>query len=238
MSLPRLRLEKSKFLDGKWHISPEEAHHLVNVRRCYNGSLVEGLLDGERLQLKLCCDGDSVIAVEVSRETEPPPSPEVHLLLALLKSDQFDLSLRFAAEIGVTKIHLLECERCVPKYSGQRTEDKLTRWRKILDEATKQAGSTRTPSLEAPVPAERFDYARLVGAKYAALLSEDASPLNKVTIQYPAAVAIGPEGDWSPRETRLLLENGFKPVSLGGRILRASTAVAVSCSWLMLSGAD
>lgn len=234
MSLPRLRLEKSKFLDGKWHISPEEAHHLVNVRRCYNGSLVEGLLDGEKLQLKLCCDGDSVTAVEVSRETEPFPYPEIHLLLALLKADQFDMSLRFAAEIGVTKIHLLECERCVPRYSGQRTEGKLTRWRKILDEAAKQAGTTRTPLLEAPAAAEKFDYARLPEAKYAALLSDDAVPINKVTINYPAVVAIGPEGDWSPPETRLLLENGFKPVNLGKRILRASTAVAVACSWFML----
>lgn len=234
MSLPRLRLEKSKFLDGKWHISPEEAHHLVNVRRCYNGSLVEGLLDGEKLQLRLCCDGDSVTAVEVSRETEPLPYPEIHLLLALLKADQFDMSLRFAAEIGVTKIHLLECERCVPRYSGQRTEDKLARWRKILDEAAKQAGTTRTPLLEAPVAAEKFDYARLPEAKYAALLSDNAVPINKVTISCPAVVAIGPEGDWSPPETRLLLENDFKPVNLGKRILRASTAVAVACSWFML----
>lgn len=236
MSLPRLRLEKSNFQDGEWLISPEEAHHLVTVRRCYTGSLVEGLLDGERVQLKLRCDGDIVTAVEVSRESEPPPQFELHLLMALLKSDQFDASLRFAAEIGVTRIHLLECERCVPRYSGMRAADKLIRWKKILSEATKQAGSARPPLIELPVQLARLDYALLPELKYAALLQDGAIPLSSVRIAGSAAVAIGPEGDWTPEETRLLLEKGFQPISLGRRILRASTAVAVACSWFMMNG--
>lgn len=235
MSLPRLRLEKSGFLDGRWHISPEEARHLVKARRCYTGSLLEGLLDGEKLLLRLQCEGEVVTAAEVSREAEPPPYPELHLLLALLKSEQFDMSLRFAAEIGVTKIHPLECERSVPKYSRERAPDKLTRWRKILDEATKQAGSARAPILEAPVSPERLDYLSLPRNRYAALLTEQAVPFGKITAEYPAVVAIGPEGDWTPAETRLLLEKGFKAVSLGERILRAGTAVAAACSWLALS---
>lgn len=207
----------------------------MTVRRCYTGSLVEGLLDGEKLQLRLDCDGDLVTAAEVSRESEQPPYPELHLLLALLKSDQFDASLRFAAEIGVTKIHLLECERCVPKYSGMRASEKLIRWRKILDEATKQAGSTRPPFIEQPVRLARLDLSLLPQAKYAALLANGAMALKSVEINGPAAVAIGPEGDWTSAETSMLLEMCFQPVSLGKRILRASTAVAVACSWFMLN---
>ena len=57
MSLPRLRLERCTFDNGLWHIDAEEAHHLVRVRRCYTGSLVEGLLDGEKIELKLECAG-------------------------------------------------------------------------------------------------------------------------------------------------------------------------------------
>lgn len=236
MSLPRLRLEKCKFSDGKWHITPEEAHHLVTVRRCYTGSLVEGLLDGEKLRLKINCDADTVTAVEVSRESEPPPYPELCLLLALLKSDQFEASLRFAAEIGVTKIQPLKCERCVPQYSDARAADKLARWARILDEATKQAGSTRPPALELPVPLAKLDYPSLPEEKYAALLSDKAMPLKGMQIGGRVAVAIGPEGDWSPAEAGLLLEKGFQPISLGKRILRASTAVAAACSWFMLNG--
>lgn len=238
MSLPRLRLEKSSFKDGVWYISPEEAHHLVKVRRCFNGASAEGLLDGEKIRLKLCVSVDGVTAVEVKRETESPPYPEIHLLLALLKNDQFDASLRFAAEIGVTKIHLLVCERSVPKYSNERAREKLARWRKILDESTKQAGSTRAPLLEAPVAPRKLVFNALPRCRYAAVLSESAEPLNKTEINSPVAVAIGPEGDWSPDETTLLLDSGFKPISLGKRILRASTAVAVACSWFALSAGE
>ena len=88
MSLPRLRLEKCINEGGIWQIDAEQAHHLINVRRCCNGSLVEGLFEGEKVELKILCKGDSVYAEEISRETEAPLFPELHLMLALLKSEQ------------------------------------------------------------------------------------------------------------------------------------------------------
>ncbi|MFR5879757.1 MAG: hypothetical protein ACLUEQ_02520 [Cloacibacillus evryensis] len=47
MSLPRLRPSAAPLITA-CGIDAEEAHHLVRVRRSYTGSLVEGLLDGER----------------------------------------------------------------------------------------------------------------------------------------------------------------------------------------------
>lgn len=234
MSLPRLRLEKCTKEDGTWLIDAEQAHHLVRVRRCYNGSIVEGLLDGEKLELRLICEGDMVRAAEISREAEAPMSPEIHLLLGLLKNDQFDDALRFSAEIGVHTIHLVACERSVPKYSNDKLDDKMSRWRKILDEATKQAGSTRPPVLCPPCNFDRFDFAVLPENRFAALLSPDSAELKSLKPCSPLAIAIGPEGDWSLSETKILLAEKFIPISLGKRILRASTAVAVACGWFML----
>ena len=151
MSLPRLRLERCSCNNGIWTIDAEEAHHLVRVRHCYTGSLVEGLLDGEKVTLRLHCDGAAVTARELSREEEPPLEPRIELLLGLLKNDQLDDALRFCAETGVFRIHLLVCERSVPRYEGSRLDDKMKRWRKILDEATKQAGAATPPVLCAPV---------------------------------------------------------------------------------------
>ncbi|MDO5563196.1 MAG: RsmE family RNA methyltransferase [Synergistaceae bacterium] len=232
MSLPRLRLESCLLKDGLWLIDTKQAHHLVKVRRCYNGSLVEGLLDGEKLELRLICDGESVRAEELSRKPETPSGVEIHLLLAVLKNDQFDDALRFAAETGVSFIHLLACERSVPVFEAQKSEEKLNRWRRILDESTKQAGSTRPPVISAPIELSKFDFTPLPKHRYAALLSDAAKPLREMDFSDGAAVAIGPEGDWAPHEAQTLLDNGFAPVSLGRRILRASTAVAVACGWI------
>ncbi len=230
MSLPRLRLERCSCNNGIWTIDAEEAHHLVRVRHCYTGSLVEGLLDGEKVTLRLHCDGAAVTARELSREEEPPLEPRIELLLGLLKNDQLDDALRFCAETGVFRIHLLVCERSVPRYEGPRLDDKMKRWRKILDEATKQAGAATPPVLCAPVPFAEFDFDGLPEQRLAALLSDGARPLRDVPIAESLALAIGPEGDWSPQESARLLAGGFSPVSLGSRILRASTAVAAFCS--------
>jgi len=234
VSLPRLRLEKCARDGDTWLIDDEQAHHLVRVRRCYNGSLVEGLLDGEKVELRLICDKDAVRATEISREAEPPVFPEIHLFLALLKSDQFDDALRFACETGVHSIHLLSCERSVPKYSIGRQDDKMSRWNKILNEATKQAGSTRPPILHAPCGFDEFDFSILPRNRFAAMLRHDAAELRSLPPCGSLAVAIGPEGDWAPSEAQKLLDEKFIPVSLGKRILRASTAVAVACGWFML----
>ncbi len=234
MSLPRLRLERCRCDGGVWTIDGQEARHLVRVRRCYTGSLVEGLLNGEKITLRLRCDGTSVTARELAREEEPPLEPRVELLLGLLKNDQLDEALRFCAETGVFRVHLLVCERSVPRCDGAKLDDKMKRWRKILDEATKQAGAAAAPELCVPVPFGAFDFDALPKQRFAALLSDLSRPLRKTKIADSVAAAIGPEGDWTPAESERLLVEGFTPVTLGGRIMRASTAVAAFCSSLAM----
>lgn len=230
MSLPRLRLERCVLDGGIWRIDADEARHLVLVRRCYTGSLVEGLLNGEKLTLRLSCEGGEVTAEELSRTGEAPILPRIELLLGLLKNDQLDEALRFCAETGVSRIHLLECERSVPRYGGAKLQEKTVRWRKILDEATKQAGAASAPVLCGPVPFVDFQYDALPRQRLAAMLSAKALPLGGVAVDMDVAIAIGPEGDWAPEEAKRLLAENFTPVSLGKRIMRASTAVAASCA--------
>ena len=235
VSLPRLRLEKCVRVDGRWLIDREQAHHLVRVRRCGTGSLAEGLESGEKISLRLSCEGEQVYAEELSRITEEKPTTELYLLLAVLKSDQFDQALRFAAETGVHSITLLSCERSVPRYSGIKLEEKMSRWAKLLGESTKQAGAGTPPLLTPPVRLRDLDQSHLPESRYAAMLSPESEPLSAQQPGGAAAIAIGPEGDWSPDETELLIEKKFKPVSLGSRILRASTAVAVACGWFSMN---
>ena len=233
MSQPRLRLENCRFEGGVWKLDEQEAKHLVKVRRCYNGSIVEGLLDGVKVKLKLQnCESSEVCAVEIARTCEKKASRTLQLILALLKNDQFDAALRFAAETEVSEIFLLVCARSVPNVTGKLSE-KMQRWNKILAEATKQAGAATQPLLHEPVPFEKFDFSAVGPERYGALLFDNATALCEINFGQKCALAIGPEGDWSPAETAKLLDEGFTPVSLGNRILRASTAVAVGCGWVI-----
>lgn len=235
MSLPRLRLEKCRFEGGRWLVDDEQAHHLERVRRCASGDLAEGLLDGVKVKLRLSFAASGVTAEEVSRSEEDAPAIEITLLLALLKAEQFDAALRFAAETGVSKIQLLDCERSVPAYSGAHLTEKMSRWRRVLDESTRQAGAARAPLLREPVAPAALELDFLPTTKLVAMLADNAGNIRGVEFNGSVAVAIGPEGDWSPREREFFLDNNFIPVTLGGRILRASTAVAVACGTLSLA---
>ncbi|MDO4219254.1 MAG: RsmE family RNA methyltransferase [Synergistaceae bacterium] len=240
MSLPRLRLENCHFDSAKnlWQISRDEAHHLVHVRRLYTGSLVEGLLcgasndltekQGKKILLKLDCQGDNVFAREIKQEEEANEF-ELVLLLALLKSDQWEDALRFAAQTGVTHIAPLIAERSIPKITQEELPKKMLRWNKILDEATKQSSAVVPPHLAEPVSFINFDFDSLSGQRFVALLADSTVSLKDIKLGYSVALAIGPEGDWSPQEAKTLLENNFTPITLGKRILKASTAVAVGC---------
>ena len=58
--------------------------------------------------------------------------------LAILKNDQFDQALRFAAETGVHTIRLSHVKEAFQD-TRKQTYRKMSRWEKILDEATKQS---------------------------------------------------------------------------------------------------
>ena len=82
---------------------------------------------------------------------------------------------------------------------------------------------TSTESLPSPLDATiqlwpAATYARLL-AHPGATSSSARQP------KPPAVVAIGPEGGWVPFEVELLEAHGFRPFSLGPRILRVETAV-------------
>ena len=234
MSLPRLRLENCTHDGEIWRINSKEEHHLVRVRRCYNGSLVEGLLAGEKIKLRLEYINGVLCAHEIVREKEEGYFPKVELLLGLLKNDQLDSALRFSAETGVYAIHLLICERSVPRFTAEKAEEKMSRWRKRLDEATKQAGAASAPILYEPVEFNMFNFDALPAQRLAALLSPMAKPLAQIKIEKHTSIAIGPEGDWSPDESSALMNFNFCPVSLGKRIMRASTAVCAAASGLAM----
>lgn len=236
MSLPRLRLEKCTFLgDGTWHLDPQQVHYLLHVRRCYTGSLVEGLSEGEKLLLRLVCRGENVFAEEVEKRPFDEVPVRVILLVGLLKADQFDLLLRQATEIGVAAIQPLFCRRSVPKLEGKSLEQKLRRWERILEEATLQAGVTHPPTLFPPIDVFSLNESTLPQKRYLALLDPQASPLASLPLALDLSIAIGPEGDWEADEVAFLKERGFLPFMMGTRVLRACTAALVSAAFFIFA---
>jgi 16S rRNA (uracil1498-N3)-methyltransferase len=243
VSRPKIRLERCvNEGGGRWRLDPPQERHLVKSLRSYDGAAAEGLLpdgDGARLLMRLESDERGRYLREIDSFAETPDSLSVTLLIALLKAEQFDAVLRASAELGVKSIIPLACERSAPRLDERGAARKISRWRKILDESTLISGAVFPPRIDTPVNVGRVSWDALPRARYAAVISQDARPISLALTAAEEtrelAFAVGPEGDWTEREKTALFQNGFIPVSLGHRVLRASTAAIAACGWFRLS---
>ncbi len=149
------------------------------------------------------------------------------LIQALPKRKKFEWILQKATELGVTRIIPIVSEHCVPHFSEEKKERKRERWNQILKEAAKQSYRGVIPQL-----GTLTSLSEAIGqtASLKILCTPDSEQslrqcLYEVREITNVAVAIGPEGGFSPSEIALARTMGAKTCSLGPRILRLETAV-------------
>ncbi|GHV53728.1 ribosomal RNA small subunit methyltransferase E [Synergistales bacterium] len=238
MSLPKVRLKWCKQTsDDCWQLDREQERHITKALRCYEGALLQGLLDDGKLLLRLGRDERGFFVREAGAIEPEPLMPDLTLLLGMLKHEQFDTVLRSSAELGVYELKIILCERSVPRISEEELPKKLGRWRRILDEGAKVAGFSRVTNLSAPTNFRDVKWEDMPQTRFVASISADAAPIFNTLrdITGSVAVAVGPEGDWTDDEMTALTRNSFHPVSLGPGILRASTAAIAACGILRMA---
>lgn len=240
MSAPKIRLESCDLVaPGLWRPDAATIRHLTKALRLYQGAVVEALSDAERrcATMRLVRrDGELLLEQCGEDRADAPDLPAIHLLLALLKADQLEPALRTCAELGAASVRLVICERSVPRYGADDVRRKMQRWRRLVAEATKVSGAARMMSLHEPIDMARLDWSALPRRRVAALLRDDAQPISQVGhVDDEIVIAIGPEGDWSDAEAESLIANDFIPISLGRRVLRASTAASAAVAYFRLA---
>lgn len=206
-------------------VTGEEFHHSVRVVRVRVGEEVE-LFDraGNAARgIVQRLDRDSAVIAT----TESLPSREsplaMHLAMAVIQLEKFELVLQKATELGVRSIIPMVTEYV--ELRRERYANKRERWERIVFEAVKQSGRAAIPRIE-----ETQDFADVIargGPKI--LFDADAEPssidrLDEVTI------LIGPEGGWSAEELRDAGAGGCLFQRLGPRRLRAETAAIAAAA--------
>lgn len=139
------------------HFGGEEAYHAVRVLRLSPGDDVV-LLDDSGLEYHgkvQEISGDAKRPSVVVRGDTLVPAPGeprfgLTLVQALPKGDKMDHIVQKGTETGVTHFVPVVSERVVVEYSERKIQARLERWRRIAQEAAKQAKRGRRPSV-APV---------------------------------------------------------------------------------------
>jgi 16S rRNA (uracil1498-N3)-methyltransferase len=211
-----------------------ELHYLRRVLRLREGDRF-GLADGVGHLWSAALTGATVAVLDqpldAPLQTEARPLLPLELAVALPKRDG-ELVLRMACELGFDRLTPLKAERSVA--SPPNSE----RCHLILREAVEQCERLWSPELGALQPALACLGQPAFGLGLLATTRRAGLPLLAAVLGQAGlsaqgvAMAIGPEGGWSPAEEELAISKGWVPVSLGPTILRSSTAAVAAAALL------
>lgn len=207
-------------------LDEDETRHLRDVLRLHAGDAVN-LFDGEGreylCQIAEIAKRSTVLNIVREVAAASPESPlELTLAAAVLKGEKYDLVIQKAVELGVATFVPLLTKRCDVKIKDGKK--KLERWKKIGIEAAKQSGRARLMNIEPLEHLEAF-FSRTRGRNSVLFSEREGKDLSDVEAGKELIAVIGPEGGWDDAELALARESGVRIVTLGGRILRAETAV-------------
>ena len=212
-------------------LSEETSKHCIQVLRMKTGAYLN-LTDGKGKLYKagiLSEDKRKTIVLIEQEESMGQPLKKVCIAVSLLKNvHRFEWFLEKATEIGITEIQPLICDHT------EHERFRHDRMNGILISAMLQSRQTWLPRLQEPVQSAEFiTQARFTQKLIAHCEDGRKQLLTEVPPSDDSTILIGPEGDFSPDEIRLALDNHFMPVSLGNTRLRAETAAIVASSLLM-----
>lgn len=184
--------------------------------------------------------GRSEVAVQVGAHTavEREVPRAVHLAVGMPANERMDWLVEKATELGVASIQPLMTAHGVLRLNAERAEKKRTHWEAIAIAACEQCGRNRVPRIHpvqafAPwLEAQQRDAGRFV-LSLAPGTRQVADVLGAVQGGRPDAwVLSGPEGGLSAAEEQAAIAQGFAPLTLGPRVLRAETAALAAVVWL------
>ena len=215
------------------YLPEEESVHCVRVLRLGEGAEIE-LIDGKGFfyRARILQAHPKHCQVEILETVRDNAAP-CYACIAVAPTKNFDRIEWFvekATEVGIGGFAFINS-----RYS-ERKNLKLERIEKIVVSAMKQSVKAIKPVVGDLTDFKKYVSQSFEGQKYICHCNPGKKPLLNSACQpgTPVLVLIGPEGDFSPDEVALALENGFKPVSLGDTRLRTETAAFVAAHIVQL----
>lgn len=228
-TLPRVFVEPARIRDGRAVLDEPEARHLLRVLRLRDGdpiAVLDGLGNAWIAVLADCSRASAVASLVCQVPNADASLRHVEMVVPPLKGDRMHLVLQKCAEIGVSRFHIVSFKRCVARLSTDR--GRPDRYHAVLKSAAEQCGAFTVPEVQIWKDAASFLLSSLPERRYIAWEDEEHGSAGDIASGGEACVlASGPEGGLLREEVALWVKHGFRPVTLGNRILRAETAPIV-----------
>jgi 16S rRNA (uracil1498-N3)-methyltransferase len=219
-------------------LDEDTSKHIVQVLRMKVGeqlNLTDG--KGNLLTCEIINDHKKHCSVKIiNSQFTNQHSRKITIAISLLKnSNRFEWFLEKATEISISEIIPLICERT------EKEKFRQDRMEGIIISAMLQSQQCWLPVLHKPIAYDLiFRQEEIIHAsqKFIAHCIKDQKRnlADLVNESLPSQIIlIGPEGDFTPDEVQLAIQNHFDAVSLGDTRLRGETAGVVAAAILKIS---
>lgn len=155
----------------------------------------------------------------------------LYLAQVPLRSDFQNLVIEKATELGVEGVYPVYSDNCA--LSKSVIEKKISKWQRIMREASKQCERASVPNcfdmttFEILLKSKKFDRIIAFCERNYKLSMKDYFSENMIKKGENILVIVGPEGGFTKREFEMFEKSGIIMLSLGDMILKAETAVIV-----------
>lgn len=227
----RASFQKDLTIQESYQIKGDAAHHLMNVVRVEANEEIL-LLNGKGLMVKTKVTALSKRELQLTKleDKQIPLSKSMDLALGIPKKEALELSLKQAVELGFSKIYLIRSQ-----YSQTRLPE-ADRLEALLVSALEQSNAAYLPEI---VP---MSWEEVPTTDYSDILMLDSQTKTdglKLSGKGCVLLVIGPEGGFSPEETKLLHGwSNIRILNLPTPILRTPTAVAAGAGIILGSLLD
>lgn len=215
--------------------SPETLNHMVKSLRIKQNEQIEIVFDAKvYISSVETINQEFVLAKIVMIKNEnTAQSFEIDLYQCLPKGSKLELIIQKNVELGVSNFFLVNSDRCVVDWGKKDIDKKLSRYEKIIKEATKQSKGTFIPSIQGVINLKNLkENIKQYDLFLVLYENEERRSIKEMLQEYKGeslkgkkiATLVGPEGGLTNEEVDFLKMSGAQVATLGSRILRTETA--------------
>lgn len=221
--------------DDKLNLYDSDYHHIKNVMRMKKNDLIKVVYNKTVYTCKISEISPKVSFEIIEKEEKTDTKKKILLAFPLLKEQKLDYLLQKSTEVGIDEFIPIIMSRSIIKYDTKKDDKKITRWNKIVKEASEQSNRFEIPKINSVISIKeliKYD----ADLKILFTLNEKSKNIKKILEKNNKCdkilIVTGPEGGFTTEEEKLLISNGFLSCTLGSNVLRSETAPVVIASMI------
>jgi len=206
------------------HLTKEQTHYLKDVMRLKVGEKLSIFnIQGEWNAVIESYEKNGAKIKIVEKTRDKDNEKNIWLAFSPIKQNPLNFIIQKGTELGVQKFIPILSERTVVR------EINIERIKKIIVEASEQSNRISVPEINQPELLKSFlpQFPKNGSLIFCDINSNENSLKNilEKNIQEPICILIGPEGDFSENERKMIINlNQTRSISLAKNILKAETA--------------